>query len=408
MRKALFAIISPVLAAALLFSACAKPAEQPVTDVTATEAPAPEETAAICGDGYTVEVKTVYYPEGSDKDTAKFMLALQLPVFENTAMNEAITEYEDELNTRITSEQLPLSERTDSFIPNTKVELSVFRAELPQGEYTNIMFTETVSFLEDGESEHARHLIVMDSDGNEQSLASVSGLYSPEDTVAQQIWNIIADDGNYYSDLTQEDIEEHLDLYNGFSVGDEGYTVYLPAGAVADESMGEQEFSFGKSALYPDFVGDVITAEEYARILPMLNAAAAACGPDFASLLMPEGELGPAYCREYWLRGRDSRTVTKNEFLSAYGFPFSHWMPPVENSPGVEFVGDGTVKLTRVTPFYGFQPEDAMLKEDGTLTVTGVLMSGAPGTADAAAAASAAASFMKVGDEYYLNSFEIM
>lgn len=62
MRKALFAIISPVLAAALLFSACAKPAEQPVIDVTATEAPTPEETAAICGDGYTVEVKTVYYP----------------------------------------------------------------------------------------------------------------------------------------------------------------------------------------------------------------------------------------------------------------------------------------------------------------------------------------------------------
>ena len=47
MRKALFAIISPVLTAALLFSACAKPAEQPVIDVTATEAPAPEETAAI-------------------------------------------------------------------------------------------------------------------------------------------------------------------------------------------------------------------------------------------------------------------------------------------------------------------------------------------------------------------------
>lgn len=408
MRKALFAIISPVLAAALLFSACAKPAEQPVIDVTATEAPAPEETAAICGDGYTVEVKTVYYPEGSDKDTAKFMLALQLPVFENTAMNEAIAEYEDELNTRITSEQLPLSERTDSFIPNTKVELSVFRAELPQGEYTNIMFTETVSFLEDGESEHARHLIVMDSDGNEQSLASVSGLYSPEDTVAQQIWNIIADDGSYYSDLTQEDIEEHLDLYNGFSVGDEGYTVYLPAGAVADESMGEQEFSFGKNALYPGFVGDVITADEYTQILPMLNAAAAACGPDFTSLSMPEGELGPAYCREYLLRGRDSCTVTKNEFLSAYGFPFSHWMPPAENSPGVEFMGDGTVKLTRVTPLYGFQSEDATLKENGILTVTGVLMSAAPGDPGAAAAASASARFTRLGDEYYLSSFEIM
>ena len=47
-------------------------------------------------------------------------------------------------------------------------------------------------------------------------------------------------------------------------------------------------------------------------------------------------------------------------------------------------------------------------REDGTLTVTGVLMSGAPGTADAAAAASASASFMKIGDEYCLNSFDIM
>ena len=69
---------------------------------------------------------------------------------------------------------------------------------------------------------------------------------------------------------------------------------------------------------------------------------------------------------------------------------------------------DGTVELSRVSPFYGFQPEDAMLKEDGTLTVTGVLMSGAPGTADAAAAAAASAEFIKLGDEYCLNSFDIM
>ena len=49
-----------------------------------------------------------------------------------------------------------------------------------------------------------------------------------------------------------------------------------------------------------------------------------------------------------------------------------------------------------------------MLKEDGTLTVTGVLMSGAPGAADAAAAAAASAEFIKLGDEYCLNSFDIM
>ena len=74
----------------------------------------------------------------------------------------------------------------------------------------------------------------------------------------------------------------------------------------------------------------------------------------------------------------------------------------------MELKDDGTVELSRVTPFYGFQPEDAMLKEDGTLTVTGVLMSGAPGTADAAAAAAASAEFIKLGDEYCLNSFDIM
>ena len=407
MRKALFAIISPFLAA-LLLCACARPAEQPVTDAAVTPLPAPEATAAPSKDGYTSETKTVYYPEGSDEDTARFMLELRLPVFQNAAMNEAVAEYEDELNTRITAEQLPLSEREGSFIPNTRVEFSVFRAEPLQGEYTNIMFTETISFLEDGEPERGRYLIVLDSDGNEQSLASVSGLYYPEDTVAQQIWNIIADDGSYYSDLTQEDIAERLDLYNGFSVGDEGYTVYLPAGTVADESMGEQEFSFGQSALYPDFVGDVITADEYASILPMLNAAAAACGPDFTSLSsIPTGDQGVAYCREYWLQGRDHRTVTEEEYRSAYKFPLSSAMPP-ESGPGVEFTGDGSVKLTRVTPFYGFQSEDAMLTDDGGLTVTGVLMSGAPGAADAAAAAAASAEFIKLGDGDCLNSFEIM
>ena len=191
-------------------------------------------------------------------------------------------------------------------------------------------------------------------------------------------------------------------------MGDEGYTVYLPAGAVADESMGEQEFSFGKSALYPGFVGDVITADEYTQILPMLNAAAAACGPDFTSLSsVPIGDQSVAYCREYWLQGRDSRTVTQEEYRSAYKFPLSSSLPP-EEGPGVELKDDGTVELSRVTPFYGFQPEDAMLKEDGTLTVTGVLMSGAPGTADAAAAAAASAEFIKLGDEYCLNSFDIM
>ena len=43
------------------------------------------------------------------------------------------------------------------------------------------------------------------------------------------------------------------------------------------------EFSFGRNALYPDFVGDLITVEEYEALLPQLFALASHCGPGFQS-----------------------------------------------------------------------------------------------------------------------------
>lgn len=64
-----------------------------------------------------------------------------------------------------------------------------------------------------------------------------------------------------------------------------GGGVYLirTAGILAaDESNGRPlEFSFGRNALYPDFVGDLITVEEYEALLPQLFALASHCGPGF-------------------------------------------------------------------------------------------------------------------------------
>ena len=93
------------------------------------------------------------------------------------------------------------------------------------------------------------------------------------------------DPSAYYGDLTIADVSESLDLYNGFSVAEEGYTLYVQPGVLAaDESNGRPlEFSFGRNALYPDFVGDLITVEEYEALLPQLFALASHCGPGFQS-----------------------------------------------------------------------------------------------------------------------------
>ena len=86
----------------------------------------------------------------------------------------------------------------------------------------------------------------------------------------------------------------------GFTVADEGYTLFIPAGTIAPEERGMVEISFPHRALYPGFVGDVMDEEDYSALLPMLSAAAAACGPDFTGFAgAPEGELAAAIIGEY-------------------------------------------------------------------------------------------------------------
>lgn len=370
---------------------------QPV-DVTApaeTAAPAEEAPPADSAS----EAITVYFPEDATEETANYKLTYLVPTFESAALNAAVSAFVDELYTRVTSERMPLADRVEGeAVPSTTVSCAVQTAELPDGEYTNLVFTETATYGNISETDI--HTIVASPAGNECSLGAVSGVYSPEAIAAQQVWNIIDREADsYFGDLTVEDVMQALDLFNGFTVAEEGYTVYIPAGVLADEGAGMLEFSFARNALYPGFVGDVISAEEYEAILPVISACAKACGPGYTGFSgEPDAELAASIVNYYLLKDQASATVTMEQYDAA-------WMALQGSVPTYSMVGDRTIEAPPAA--FGMQCDDAYLDGD-TLTITGQLMAGFPGSGSAAAAAGASASFVKRGDAWVINGFEIM
>ena len=237
-----------LMGACLFITGCvAQPLASHEEEVVVSLAPAPTDTPAPQGGPVTL-----YYPEGTTEADAAYKLTYELPAFSEAdaagaAMNAAVENWRQELLTRVETERLPLADRVEGDdLPGTQVTSLCIEAETPLG----------------------------------------SGVYDPLPLAAQQVWNIISmDPSAYYGDLTIEDVSESLDLYNGFSVAEEGYTLYVQPGVLAaDESNGAPlEFSFGRNALYPDFVGDLMTAEEYEALLPQLFALASHCGPGFQS-----------------------------------------------------------------------------------------------------------------------------
>ena len=370
---------------------------QPV-DVTApaeTEAPAEEPPA----EDSASEAITVYFPEDATEETANYKLTYLVPTFESEALNAAVSAFVDELYTRVTSERMPLADRVEGeAVPSTTVNCAVQTAELPDGEYTNLVFTETATYGD--MSETYIHTIVADPAGNECSLGGVSGVYFPEAVAAQQVWNIIDREAErYYGDLTVEDVMHALDLFNGFTVAEEGYTVYIPAGVLAEESAGMLEFSFARNALYPGFVGDVISVEEYEAIFPVINACAKACGPNYSGFDgTPADELGTTIVHSYVLGSRTSCEIEMVDYASATA--------AVLGSAPVSLV-EGEITVEAAPSAFGMQCDDAYLDGD-TLTIAGQLMAGLPGSGSASAAASASASFVKSGDGWLINGFEII
>lgn len=370
---------------------------QPV-DVTApaeTAAPSEEEPAVDSAD----DAVTVYFPEDADEATAQYKLVYRVPSFDSESMTAAVSVFVDELYTRVTSERMPLADRVEGeAVPSTVVDYVVQTAELSGGVYTNVIFTETASYGDVQETEI--HTLVSDPDGNECSLAALSGVYAPEAMAAQQVWNIIDREADlYYGDLTVEDVMNSLDLFNGFTVAEEGYTVYIPAGVLADESRGMLEFSFARSGLYPGFVGDVISAEEYESLLPVINACAKACGPDYMGFQgTPMDELGTTIVNYYVLGNRTSCDIDMVDYTAAVATVLG---------PAPVSLVEGDITIEAPPSAFGMQCDDAYLDGD-TLTINGQLMAGLPGSASASAAASASVSFTMGERGWVLSGFEVM
>lgn len=401
MKHSLFKIAALAMAFALLMAGCAQPAAEEPIDVTApAETPAPEqevtEEAIQTQDGYAIISEEMLLPQDVPEEEAVYRLSYQAPQFENEASNAAVLVYLDELYTRVISERMPYADPVDA-LPYTKVTFEVQKAELPAGLYTNLIFTEEHSFGSDADAEFDRHVIVIGPDGGECCLAAVSGTYYPEDIAAQQVLNVIAYEPNsYYGDLTSDTILSVLDLYNGFVVADEGYTLFIPAGSIAPEDKGMAEISFPHRALYPGFVGDVMDEEDYSALLPVLSAAAAACGPDFTGFSgAPTDELAAAIINEYFLaQGISSAAAV--DYAAAYKTIF-----------GGDIAAADIAITPSNLPFYGVQWDDAYADGE-TVTLSGQLMSGAPGSSSAAPAASVSAVVRDNGNGWILEAFEIM
>lgn len=397
MKKTLFKITAPVLAMAMLVSGCAQPAESTPIDVTApVDSPAAESAPSPLPEANGGEIsEELLLPQDLPEEEAIYRLSYTLPSFGVQASDNAVAVYLDELYTRVTSERMPYADPVDS-LPYTSVTYRLQQAELPSGCYTNLILTEEYSFGDEQEAQQELHIIVLGPDGGECSLGAVSGAYFPEDMAVQQVLNVVAYQPDaYYGDLTPDTILAALDLYNGFTVADEGYTLFIPAGAIAPEERGTVEISFPHRALYPGFVGDVMAEEDYAALLPALSAAAAACGPEFTGFSgPPTGQLAEAIMNEYFL-AQGVTSVSAADYAAAYSAIF-----------GTSIDGQQLTPAPTGLPYYGVQWEDAF-SEESTLTLNGQLMSGEPGSA-AAPAAVVSATLHSTGSGWVLDEFEVM
>lgn len=392
MKKSLFRISMFAMAAVLLLSGCTQAQESSPIDVTV---PADAPTASpsqLQGDSGDIH-EELLLPQDVPEEEAVYRLSYTAPAF-GTDADQAIAEYLDELYTRVTSERMPYADAVDS-LPYTAVTYEIQQAELSSGTYTNVIFTEEYSFGDDVQQE--LHIIVLDPHGSECSLAAASGAYFPEDMAVQQVLNVVAyDPSAYYGDLTADTVLSALDLYNGFTVADEGYTLFIPAGAIAPEENGMVEISFPRRALYPGFVGDVMDEDVYEALLPALSASAAACGPEFSGFSgPPTGELAASIMNEYFL-AQGVEQVSASEYAAAYRAIF-----------GVDINAADTAISDAGLPAFGVQWEDAF-NEGDAITLTGQLMSGEPGSGSAAPAATVSATVRNTESGWILEEFEIM
>ena len=370
------------------------PSPQNTAELTVTPDPDVQASPTVSEQSVT---RVVYYPEDATPESADYILTYTLAQFPDEdaraqAMNAALVLYEEELIQRVATERVPYADRVQGEpAPYTNVASQVSVS----GGYTNIVFTETFGYSEEDEDIFC-FTLVLDAKGEEVSFYEVTGLYTPEDLVAQQVWNILdredASLAAYYGDLSIETIRQGLDLYNGYVLTDTGYSLYFQPGVLAGTEAGVLTFAFDRSAVYPDFVGEALGSANYEALLPAFRALAYACGINFQSFSAEAKAMDPYSATVFmscmyehaWAYTDGFAYVEQKEYEAAFeawfGLPF-----PTDLSLGNGTVlEDGKYRIPEAVMFaeYGLRLDDA--RESGNmLSLTGMLYSGAPGTAEA-------------------------
>ena len=360
-----------------------------IPEQTGEQGPLPTEPAAQSTGfaAYELRQETVYYPEGSAPESAEYMLNATLPFFtakdEAAAnMNAAVELYRAELIERVVNERLPLADRAEGEeLPSTVVSLEMEFA----GAYLNVCLYEDASYGDN--AEHAIHTLVFSKDGQECSLAAVAGVFDPSDLAAQQVLNQIAkDESVYYGDVTAETAKLALDLYNAFAVTESGYILYAAEGTLAKPELAILSFFVDKAAFYPDFVGDAIPAEHYEALENAVNLLARACAVDYTSF--SSGSPNALCASGFFsglLSGRGVTSLSKQEYETLFSAYFTGVFPADLSAAGDGTVLSGDVYTIAAVPMatYSVELSDARL-ENGTITLSGSLLYGVPGEADAA------------------------
>ncbi len=346
---------------------------------------------------YEIRREMIYYPEGSDVASAEYVLDAQLPYFTDggeiaASMNDSVAMYREELMERVVSERVPLADRVNGEeSPSTLVSCEMEFI----GDYLNVGFYEDASY---GDSvEHSLYTIAFNRAGTELSLAALTGVFDPSDLATQQVLNHIAkDESLYFGDITAENVKAALDLFNGFSLTENGYLLYAAEGTLGKPELGILSFAVEKSAFYPEFVGDIVPAKHYDALQSAVSVMASACAENYLSF--SEGSPD-ALCATGFLSGilaKDNvKTMTAQEYVDLFSSYFTGAIPLNLSEEGNGTTLENGVYTIAEPPnaTYFVELMEARL-EGETLTLSGTLFYGEPGAADASPVGSVGAVFI--------------
>ncbi|MDO4568031.1 MAG: hypothetical protein Q4B99_03630 [Clostridia bacterium] len=394
--------VCAAMAAALLLTSCVvgntgytPSPDSSATPGTATSEPTPPVTGSP--DGYEdVSTTTLYFPEGTDEDTAQYRLAYSVPAFGDgdpvaSAMSAAVQRYCDSLLRTAQERALSADRAEGEALPYTEVTCELREAR----GYTSVVFHESHSY---GASvERSVSTLVLDSAGIERPLPYVCGSYDAQRAIAQRILSEITTDadGFYFRDVDEAGVLRALDLFNGYTVEEFGFRIYIAPATIAPQARGILIFDLAAEELAPEFVGEIMSFDDYSRLLPELNHLAVALAENYESF--SDSAISARAATVYACHRAVAQNPTATGAISLSQDEFDALMlavfataPAIDQStwPMTESDDGYAISAGYSLPDYGVNITGATAQGDSIL-LTGTLQFGAAGSATGASVAAA-------------------